>query len=271
MKRFAFILIGLLAVSVCSFAQPNPKDTAEVIEGVIVVKKQTKTSFTDSSGGSSMGNHLHAPRVNQPAPVTPFVKVEYSLFLSSVKEVPIIREANGQEFRDKVPVFDSLVYTRQEVEPVYPQKASSLARYFSENISYKYKASDSLRSDTMIVGLWITSTGKIKWAEADTAFAYGMPKELKTELDRAANGLREWGWGKGGGFNTKRRFLRPSEFRAESFYCELYVIVSAQPLTVEQKTTKVHFAPFDIPLNSPPSDVEHRNSIEKNKKRNPKI
>lgn len=266
MKRFAFILILLLAVSVCGYAQPNLKDTSDVIEGVIVVKKQIKNGNSSGNGQDSSFHANRQPEKIQPTTITPFVKVEYSLFLSDVREVPVIREVNGQEFRDKVPVFDSAVYRSQEVQPVYPQKSTSLAKYFSEGIEYKYKISDSLRADTLVVGLWITSTGKIRWAEADTALANTMPKELRNQLEGSANALREWGWGKGGGFNTKRRFLRPSEFRAESYYCELYVIVSGRPLTVEQKTTRVQFAPFDIPLNSPPADIEHRNSVEKNRK-----
>lgn len=271
MNRLTFILVAILAFSVSAFAQPSAKDTTEITEGVIVVKKQIQKTSPPNGGGStgSLPNDFHDRYIiTPPAQIVPFVKVEYSLFLSSVKEVPVIREANGQEFRDKVPVFDSAVYKRQQVQPVYPQKTSSLARYFSENITYKYKPSDSLRSDTLVVGLWITSTGKVKWAEADTTYANAMPRELMIELARSANGLREWGWGKGGGFNTKRRFLKPSQFVSESYYCELYVILSGKPLTVEQKTTGVKYAPFDIPLNSPPSDVEHRNSLEKNKKVN---
>lgn len=271
MNRFAFILFGMLAFSVSAFAQPSAKDTTEITEGVIVVKKQIQKSASASGGSSSasLPNDFHDQFVTkQPVPIVPFVKVEYSLFLSSVKEVPVMREANGQEYRDKVPVFDSAVYKRQEVQPVYPQKTSSLARYFSENITYKYKPADSLRSDTLVVGLWISPAGKVKWAEADTTYENVMPRELMIELARSANGLREWGWGKGGGFNTKRRFLKPSQFVSESYYCELYVILSAKPLTIEQKTTGVKYAPFDIPLNSPPTDVEHRNSVEKNKKLN---
>lgn len=266
MKRVSLILIFLLTLSVCVWAQPGLKDTSDVVEGVIVVKKQIKNQSGGSGGTDTLpGFKPHHPPV-QASPIKPYVKVEYSLFLSDVKEVPIIREVNGQEFRDKVPVFDSAVYRQLDVERVYPQKSTSLARYFSENISYNYKASDSLRSDTMIIGVWITPTGKIRWAEADTALAKQMPKELCNDLERAANGLREWGWGKGGGFNTQRRFLRPSQFRSESYYCELYVIVSGRPQTVEQKTTKVRFAPFDIPLNSPPADPEHKSSVEKNRK-----
>jgi hypothetical protein len=48
----------------------------------------------------------------------------------------------------------------------------------------------------------------------------------------------------------------------ESYYCEVFVIVSSYPLTQEQKITR--YAAFDYPLNSPPVDGQQKASMEKN-------
>jgi hypothetical protein len=64
---------------------------------------------------------------------------------------------------------------------------------------------------------------------------------------------------------TPKKFLRRQKRMAENYYCVLYIISSAKPLTTEQKSTGSRYAPFDIPLNSPPGDEQQKDFIEGNK------
>ncbi|GAB4140613.1 MAG: hypothetical protein Fur0041_15800 [Bacteroidia bacterium] len=212
--------------------------SADVPQGVIVVKKPV---------------------------IQPFVKVGYSLYLSSVTlvdvEVPANNGVDGAVEMDRVPVFDSGAYS-QKWERVYPQKQIHLSKHFSDKLHYNYAPSDTPRIDTMVVGLWITKSGKIKWKAVDTVLSDDMPPALEDQLYAAVKLLPEV-WGQGGGFNTPRRFLKPSRFYGESYYCEMFVIVSTFPLTQVQQNTGVLAAPFDTPLNSPPSDKQQEQFIRK--------
>jgi hypothetical protein len=258
---FTFSLIAFLAT-----AQSSRPDTIPTIaQGVIRVKKPLPIKdLSPQSDYVAVDSLLHRPHPPREKPkdkkkIIPYVKVDYKLYLSNVKRVDIIRYVNNVPYRDKVPVFDSMRYP-ENLERVYPQQTVTLSKTFSSRLDQPvYFEKDSDMVDTMYVGLWIGEDGKIKWAEADTMLAGDMPKEVMSEIAFAATHIREWGYG--GGFKTPKKFLKPSKFVPESYYCELFVIVSAHPLTSEQKTKSLHMALFDYPLNCPASDEKQREWI----------
>jgi hypothetical protein len=195
----------------------------------------------------------------------PYVKVDFLLTLANVKKVDVIVENwmfPGNTVRDWMPVYDSSVYP-ESFGRVYPKKMLRLSHYFSENIRYRFSEADSAVQDTFFVWMWVDKKGKILYARGDTSLV--IPKMLKEDLVYATENLRNMEYGQGGGYNTPKAFLKRSEFVPESYCCELHVVVSGKPLTIEQRKTGAAFAPFDFPLNSPPSDDQHRIFIENNK------
>jgi hypothetical protein len=190
-------------------------------------------------------------KVRKPS-LRPYFKCEYYLTLSRVQEVEVLVPSPsgipGDMERDLVPVFDSSAYGAAN-ERVFPIKSGCFSRILVDEIQYAYPFSDSLSIDTLVVEMWIGKNGKIRWRNIDTAYGSTMPREFELELYQAVNGMTEWG--KGGGYMTPKKFLRKQKKIAESYYCLLYIIASAKPLTNQQKTTGARYTPIDIPLNAP--------------------
>ncbi|HLG02615.1 MAG TPA: hypothetical protein VI731_03410 [Bacteroidia bacterium] len=206
--------------------------------------------------------HLSKPQIQ------PYVLVAYRLELARVKQAEVLIPVKYEDVpaveRDLQPVYDSVFYPAT-FERVFPQKEVHFSRFFSENLVYTYSASDTPRVDTMRVGLWITPNGKIKFVAPDTTGDYTILVALEKELAYISERMRNAAYGRGGGYNTPGKLFRPSEFHKESYYCELFVIVSSTPLTIEQKNTGSHWAAFDMPLNSPPDDSQHAEFVKRNK------
>jgi len=206
-------------------------------------------------------------KVRKPS-VRPYFKVEYYLTLARVTEVEILVPAAsgipGVMERDKVPVFDSSLYS-PKFERVYPVKSVLFSKMLVDQINYSYAFGDTTRIDTMMVEMWIGKNGKIKWRSPDTTHNGTMPRALELELFTAFSLMSDWGMG--GGYMEPKRFLRKQRRMAENYYCVLYVISSAHPLTTQQRNTGSRYAPFDIPLNSPPDNEQQRDFIEGSKRK----
>lgn len=240
-----FLPLGLFAQNVRPYepvAMNNrsqvvaPPDTKPVPQGVIKVRK---------------------PQIR------PYFKCEYYLKLASVREVQKeVIGPSGYPETDKVPIFDSSMY-RTSAEPVFPKKDVNFSRQLVDTVDYAYSIDDTASCDTMMVEMWIGTNGKVKWREADTVYTGGMPTELRAELYRYAMSISDWGTG--GGYKEPKKFMRKQRRAAENYYCMLYIIVSAQPLTSEQRHTGMRWAPFDIPLNSPAGDEQQKDFIEGNR------
>ncbi len=199
-------------------------------------------------------------KVRKPV-IRPYFKCEYYLTLASVRWVQVpIETPRGIEM-DKVPMFDSS-YSRS-FDRLYPQKEIHFSRQLVDTIDFAYSFEDTASCDTMMVEMWIGTNGKVKWKEADTVYTGSMPSELKAELYRYAMSISDWG--KGGGYKEPKKFMRKQHRAAENYYCMLYIIASAKPLTAEQRHTGARYAPFDIPLNSPAGDEQERDFIEGNR------
>lgn len=205
-------------------------------------------------------------RVKKPV-LKPYVKVEYELTLAHVTRVPVEVPVNNgiPGYREiiRMPVYDSALYP-ENLERVYPSKNLTLSRYFSQRLDFMYAAQDTNSVDTMYLGVWINRSGKISYVDPDTAGADSMPPALKEQLSSIALSLEGQTWGKGGGYKTEKHFMKPSEFVGESYYCKIRIIVSGAPLTVDQRISGSRPAPFDIPLNSPPSDSTHAEFVRRN-------
>ena len=233
---------GLTASSATTFKMDTSDTSGEIPQGVIYVRKSN---------------------------IIPYIKVEYKYYLSRVNMVKIDRPVeNGIEGyyeTDNVPVFDSAVYSRT-LKRLYPKKTQAplLSKLFVENMKYLYSASDTPRVDTMVIGMWIDDRGKIRRVLDDPEYTLKMPEQMVKELTRASQMVSGTMWGERGGYFQKKKkiFSRPT-LMIQSYYCEVFVMVSSFPLTEEQKVTR--YAAFDYPLNSPPVDEQQKASMEKNK------
>lgn len=245
MKSVCLIFVSLVLFGGVSFAQviSAAPDSVEIPQGIIFVQKPH---------------------------ITPFVKVDYKLFLSRVRMqevlVPVNNGIENYVERDNRPVFDSSIYPKS-LERVYPKKNPVFSKYFVENLDYQYQASDTPRVDTMVIGMWIDRFGKVKRVMPDTDYTGEMPRALVTELAAISWGINDWG--EKGGYKTKKKLFRPSQLVIENYYCEAYVIVSSYPLTDEQKKTGTSYALFDYPLNSPAADAQQQASMDKNRGEGP--
>jgi hypothetical protein len=198
-------------------------------------------------------------KVRRPV-IRPYFKCEYYLTLASVKMVEIeVTGPDGYPLRKPVPVFDSSYSSANE--RVYPQKDNHFSRQLVDTIDFAYSFEDTAKCDTMLVEMWIGTNGKVKWK--DTAYTDDMPAELRAELYTYAMSISDWG--QGGGFKEPKKFMRKQRRMAENYYCMLYIIASSKPLTTEQRHTGMRWAPFDIPLNSPPGDEQQKDFIEGNR------
>lgn len=221
-------------------ANSDTTDTSEIPQGIIYVRKAT---------------------------IIPYVQVQYKYYLAHVNMVkvnrPVENGIEGYVETENVPVFDSSVYSRL-LKRQYPKKAESplLSKMFVENMKYLYSANDTPRVDTMVIGLWIDANGKIRHVLDDPEYTLKMPDQMVNELTRASQTLSGKMWGEKGGYFQRKRMFRPAPLVLESYYCEMFVIVSSYPMTVEQKISR--YAPFDYPLNSPPTDEQQKASKEKN-------
>lgn len=110
--------------------------------------------------------------------------------------------------------------------------------------------------------MWISHNGKLRWKDPDTSYYGGMPRELALRIYLSMMKTEEWGTG--GGYLTPKKFMRKQKRLAGDYYCMMYVIASAKPLTAEQKSTDSHYAPFDIPLNTPPENEQQRDFLKNN-------
>ncbi len=201
--------------------------------------------------------------------ITPYVKVNYKLYLAHVnpkgsqRDVLVTDRNSG--FTDTqvepIPTFDSNMYSKK-LKREYPVNADPLSKYFVENLRFQYQPNDTPRVDTMLIEMWIDPRGKIKWIMPDTEYVGNMSSALVRELDSISWRISDWGTECG--YHTTRKFLRPSHLILESYYCEAFVIVSSYPLTQEQRKTGKSYAPFDYPLNCPPINPEQKSSLENN-------
>ncbi len=201
-------------------------------------------------------------RVKKPVS-RPFIEVEYKLYLSKVttvaKQVPFNDGIPGDyQIDNDFPIYDSSLFT-ENVKRVYPQKTILLSRYFAENLQFRYTATDTSSSDTLRAVMWLSIAGdsaKIKRVDADTSSVGNMPDEMEKELAWISEGLSGTNWGKVGGMLTPKS----GQFMPMDYCAEIFVIVSARPLTAEQKRSGMYFAPHDYPLNCP-ADTEAQASI----------
>lgn len=190
-------------------------------------------------------------KVRKPS-IRPYFKCEYYLTLSRVQEVQIeVASPSGFGVEmDKVPVFDSTIYSERYAR-VFPEKDINFSRLLVDEVDFAYSFDDTASIDTMVVEMWITKTGKIKWRNVDTTNGSTMPRTLELELFQSVNNMTDWG--KGGGYLEPKKFLRKQKRQGESYYCVLYIIASAKPLTQQQKQTGMRYCPIDVPLNAPPA------------------
>jgi hypothetical protein len=195
--------------------------------------------------------------------IRPYFKCEYYLQLANARMVQVevpSRLMPGTVELDNRAYFDSVSTAR--FEPIYPRKSFLFSKFLSENVDFSYSYEDSASIDTMYVEMWISHSGKIRWKDPDTTYYGGMPRELALRIYLAMMGTEEWGTG--GGYLTPKKFMRKQKRMAGDYYCLLYVIASAKPLTIEQKSTDSHYAPFDIPLNTPPENEQQRDFLKGN-------
>ncbi|CAN5915176.1 hypothetical protein BH11BAC7_BH11BAC7_20300 [soil metagenome] len=214
-----------------------PRDTStEIPQGIIYVRKST---------------------------IIPYVKVEYKYYLSHVNmvrvNIPVDNGVEGNVETDNVPVFDSSVYSKRLVR-AFPREKELLSKLFVENMMYRYNASDTPRVDTMVIGLWVNTRGKVQRVMDDPEYTLKMSDQLAKELTRTSQLITDWG--DAGGYYGRKKLFKKAPLILESYYCEVFIIVSSYPLTQEQKITR--YAPFDYPLNSPPLDEQQKVSGEKN-------
>lgn len=198
------------------------EDTTEVPAGTIIVRKK---------------------------PILPYVKVDYTLMASCVTEI------RQPDFNDSVaqwiaqPLFDTTCIPAS-LTRILPQKTLQLGRTYAQNIRYEYTAADSARMDTLYIAFWIDTKGNIRGAYLDEKENTTLPAEIYMQLKAITNTFRSWG-DKGGGYMTKRKLLRKSEFRRQDYYCLVRVVVSAKPLTKEQVIAGKSSVPvMDYPFGS---------------------
>lgn len=202
-------------------------------------------------------------KVRKPS-VRPYFKCEYYLTLANVHEVETeVPSPSGFGVEiDRVPIFDSSIYGEANTR-VFPTKMVHFSRMLVDQVEFSYSFDDTSSIDTMVVEMWINKSGKIRWRNIDTTYGSTMPRQLELELYESVNGMTEWG--KGGGYLTPKKFFRKQKRIGESYYCVMYIIASSKPLTAQQKATGARYAPFDIPLNSPPDSEEQRDFLDGNK------
>lgn len=181
-------------------------------------------------------------------PLRPYVKVEYNMYAVCVTEnrqVDFDSTSGGDWLT--VALFDTSCIDNG-LERVLPQHRVQFGRTYAQNITYTYNPSDSNRTDTMLVGFWVDRTGKIKNFYPDSPESTSMPDELYNQLVLISKSFQVYG-DKGGGYFTRRKFLRPSEFRRSDYYCTVRIIVSAKPLTPEQRIAGESAIPvMDYPI-----------------------
>lgn len=203
--------------------------------------------------------------------IIPYVKVEYKYYLAHVNMVKVERPVDngvpGNVEVENVPQFDSNMYS-QKLQRVYPAKGGNplLSKMFVENMQYRYNTSDTPRVDTMVMGMWINSRGKVQRVLDDPEYTLQMPEQMAEELTKAGQTVTEWG--QPGGYYPKKKLFRKAPLTRESYYVEVFIIVSSYPLTSEQKITR--YAPFDYPLNAPPINEQEKKSAEQNATIEPK-
>lgn len=248
-------LILFFAFVFCTIESPAQNFTADTGSAVALLPKADPDTSSEIPQGII--------RVRKPT-VVPYVKVEYKYYLSHVNmvrvNIPVDNGVNGNVETDNVPVFDSSVYPKRLVR-VYPKEKELLSKMFVENMMYRYNANDTPRVDTMVMGLWINARGKVQRVMDDPEYTLQMSDDLLKELTRTSQTITDWG-DAGGYYSGRKKLFKKPTLILESYYCEVFVIVSSYPLTQEQKITR--YAPFDYPLNSPPLDEQQRLSREKN-------
>ena len=199
--------------------------------------------------------------------IIPYVKVEYKYYLSHVNMVQIDRPVDngvpGNVERESVPQFDSNMYS-QKLQRVYPVKGEDplLSKMFVDNLQYRYNVSDTPRVDTMVMGMWIDLHGKVKRVLDDPEYTLKMPEQMVKELTNAGQKVVNATWGSAGGYKEKKKLFRKQPLILESYYVEVFIIVSSYPVTQEQKISR--YASFDHPLNAPPIDEQEKKSAEQN-------
>jgi hypothetical protein len=114
----------------------------------------------------------------------------------------------------------------------------------------------------MVMGMWIDRFGRIKRVLDDPEYTLKMPEQMVNELTSAGQKVANTNWGQPGGFYPKKKLFHKAPLTLESYYVEVFIIVSSYPLTQEQKITQ--YTPFDYPLNSPPIDQQEKKSLEQN-------
>lgn len=168
-------------------------------------------------------------------PIRPYVRVDYTLSAACVTKVsvPTVFDSLVGEELVETPLFDTNCRP-QNLQRALPQKTVQLGRTYAQNISYEYLTVDTPRTDTLMIGFWIDTQGRIRQAFPEDSTETTLPPALYEQLVGLTKTFGVWG-DKGGGYYTTRKFLRPSEFKRQDYYCTARVIVSNRPLTPEQK------------------------------------
>jgi hypothetical protein len=181
-------------------------------------------------------------------PLRPYIKVEYNMFAVCVTENRQVDfDSTGSGDWLTLELFDTSCIDNG-LQRVLPQHRVQFGRTYAQNITYTYSPSDSNRTDTMLVGFWVDRTGKIKNCYPDVIEATTVPPDLYGQLVLISKSFQVYG-DKGGGYFTRRKFLRPSEFRRSDYYCTVRIIVSSKPLTPEQRIAGESAIPvMDYPI-----------------------
>ncbi|TND06482.1 MAG: hypothetical protein FD123_3520 [Bacteroidetes bacterium] len=195
-------------------------------------------------------------------PISPYFKVEYTMtrMLDPVKAAKKNKNADstaqpdngdsGWKYeRKKSDDEDSLTLERG-AKVVFPTRITNISQHYMNEITYYYNFTDTPRVDTMHVGLWINTTGKIRQVYVREQEKETVPESLYDQVIGASLKLKKWD--AYGGHWPRKRFLRKQKFVKDHFYCSMNVIIASFPMSLEQKTSGVRFTAKDVCLNEPP-------------------
>lgn len=208
-------------------------------------------------------------------PITPYYKVEYKMFRMQDPSKGTDRKnpadssaiAAGKGWKNDDEERDSL-----SLEPgsklVFPGQGIHLSQFYNSQVTYYYHFTDTPRVDTMHVGFWIGTQGKVRQVYIREKERPGMPPALFDQVVAASMKVKKWD--SPGGYLTPKRFLRKRRFVRDNYYCDMRLIMASYPMTLEQKKSGVHYSNKDVCLNPPaelPSKKKKRKTPEAEKPR----
>lgn len=115
---------------------------------------------------------------------------------------------------------------------VFPRTTTLLSKHYADDVNYFYTSADTPRVDTIRIGFWINKQGAVKRVYIRKGSEEKMNKDLYDQIVGAALKIKKWG--EPGGYWPRKRFLRKQEFVKDNFYCDMYIIVSSYPMSMEQ-------------------------------------